>query len=149
MPKRNRVHLKNNGSSLDNDRSGSLSVDLNSDYLSKYVRFTFRDCNIGGDYGVCKTLRDQGVAKDLFGTLKEFEGMNWTTFMNRSRKTGWSQEQRNQPNYAKLRGEFPDYTHFGHIRIKSNSHKTFRIFCGRVDDMVAILKIDVGGKMNH
>lgn len=88
MSKRNRVHLKNNGSSLDNDRSGSLSVDLNSDYLSKYVRFTFRDCNIGGDYGVCKTLRDQGVAKDLFGTLKEFEGMNRTTFMNRSRKTG-------------------------------------------------------------
>lgn len=40
------MHLKNNGSSLDNDRSGSLSVDLNSDYLSKYVRFTFRDCNI-------------------------------------------------------------------------------------------------------
>ena len=117
--------------------------------LSKYVRFTFRDCNIGGDYGVCKTLRDQGVAKDLFGTLKEFEGMNWTTFMNRSRKTGWSQEQRNQPNYAKLWGEFPDYTHFGHIRIKSNSRKTFRIFCGRVDDMVAILKIDVGGKINH
>lgn len=35
MSKRNRVHLKNNGSSLDNDRSGSLSVDLNSDYLSK------------------------------------------------------------------------------------------------------------------
>ena len=111
MSKRNRVHPKNNGSSLDNDRSGSLSVDLNSDYLSKYVRFTFRDCNIGGDYGVCKTLRDQGVAKDLFGTLKEFEGMNWTTFMNRSRKTGWSQEQRNQPNYAKLRGEFPDIQH--------------------------------------
>ena len=54
MSKRNRVHLKNNGSSLDNDRSGSLSVDLNSDYLSKYVRFTFRDCILAVTMGSAK-----------------------------------------------------------------------------------------------
>lgn len=148
MSKKSSIHLKNS-SSLDANKSGNLRADLNSNYLSKHVRFTFRDCQLAGQYGVCKTLSEKAVAADLFNTLKEFEDMDWSTFMSRPRKTGWSQERRSQPNYAMLQSDFPGYTHFGHIRVKSSEHKTFRIFCGRLDDMAAILKIDVHGIINH
>lgn len=149
IPTDNKVSLKANDNSLDNNHSGNLSADLNSSYLSRCVRFTFRDCCLNGDNGICKTLCHKDVADDLFKTLKKFEDMKWNDFMNLRRQKGWSQEKRGSQNYALFKNEFPNYTQFGHIRVNSKSHKTFRIFCGRIDDMVAILKIDVKGKINH
>lgn len=149
MRKTNQVHLKNGDNSLDSGQSGSLKAELDSNYLSGKVRFTFRDCSLNGENGACKTLRHRDVASDLFKTLRRFEEMDWTTFINLPRESGWSQEKVNQPNYLMLKNDFPNYTQFGHIRINSKDHSAFRIFCGRIEDMVAILKIDVDGKINH
>lgn len=129
--------------------SNRLSVLRDDAYLSRKVRFSFRDCELSGKFCSCKNVFcNKDLTQQLFKRLSHFEEMDWSAFQSSSREGGWSAEKKNSNNHQLLSSKFPQYSTFGHIRV-STKNNNFRIFCSREDDLVIVLRLDPKGTMNH
>ena len=129
-------------------KSSKAEMSYDADYLSKNVRFTFRDCEVGGEYGADRVFCNRALLSSLFKRLAYFEEMTWETFQNISRENGWSAEKKQDPNHSMLSRRFPHHSTFGHIRVPTEN-KNFRLFCARKGDLVHILLCDPDGNINH
>lgn len=139
--------LKYSGNTIVN-QSNRLIVERDDAYLSRKVRFSFKDSQINGPYGAVRIFSNRDSLQALFTRLGEIENYTWSDFQNLKREQGWSAEKKTESNHKEMQKCFPAYSTFGHIRVKTKNNN-FRIFCARREDLIYILQFDLKGKKNH
>lgn len=147
MPKPN-FSFENFNDQIKNTYHGT-TVLRDDEYLSKKVRFSFAKAEINGKFSLQNAFCDKEIAKNLLERIGEIEDMTWSDFQNLRREQGWSAEKRKDGNnYSSMKKEYPLFSSFGHIRIKTRN-KNFRIFCARKEDLIYLIRFDIDGAVNH